>query len=195
MKPRQFYDIARELFDGVLPRAGFSRQHSRFCTYCRRVGGDVYHLVMPDLGTRGVWYDVKVFPASPHLQPLFESHFPDALEVTTDRWSYLSEEGVGMTQGRFNCKYEDNFRRRFEKTVKPLLINVALPYLDKIQTIKDTIPLLKNAGFLGSALHYVGRRGESKPLLEKERERLLQLDTREEIVAAWLDRVNELLAT
>lgn len=100
-----------------------------------------------------------------------------------------------MTQGRFNCKYEDNFRRRFENTVKPLLINVALPYLDKIQTIQDTIPLLKNAGFLGSALHHVGRRDESRPLLDKERERLLRLDTREEIVAAWLDRVNELLAT
>jgi hypothetical protein len=195
MNRREFYEIARELFDGTLRPVGFSRERSDFSTYYRQAGDDIYHLVVPDLGSRGVWYDVKVFPTSPHLQPLFQSRFPDALQVTTDRWSYLSEEGVGMTQGRFNCKYEDNFRRRFQNTVKPLLINVALPYLDKIQTMEDVIPLLKNACFLGSALHYVGRRDEARVLLEQERKRLLQLDTREEIVAAWVERVNQLLAT
>lgn len=193
MTPKSFHKMAGELFDVELGPAGFSRARSKHCTYYRTTDGGLYHVIMPDLCDRGAWYDIKVFPTSPVLQPLFEESFPDGLEVTTDRWSYLSEQGIGMTQGTFNCKNEANLRRRFSKTVAPLLKTVVLPYLDSLRTVEDAIPLFKDGGFRGCALHSIGRRREARPFLEQERERLLQLNSRAPIVLAWIERLNQLL--
>lgn len=152
------------------------------------------HIILPDLGRSGGWYDVKVFPASPLLDPQFEECFPDDLALPTDSWSYLSERGLGPSQETFNCKHEDNMRRRFQKTVGPLLITKAIPYLDRIRTIEDMLPLIRHPLPLGCALHHVGRIEEARPILREQRDRLSRLDQQDSRIAAWLRKLDELLS-
>ena len=99
---------------------------------------------MPDLGSRGAWYDIKVFPTSPSLYEDFDTKFPDEIGIPLDVWCYLSETaGIGLDQQQFNCKYEDNMRSRFERTVKPLLLNTAIPFLNRVQDMETLRPLLR----------------------------------------------------
>jgi hypothetical protein len=175
MTLQNFYGIANELFSAVLMRQGFTSERSQRCTFHRRVSNDIYQFIVPDPASRLAWYDVKVFVSSPAIDPLFTLSFPDELGIPSDAWCYLSEEGVGLTQGRFNCKYEDNLRRRFEKTVGPLLIDVAVPYLDRIQTVDEMIPWLRRPLALGLALHHVGRTDEARPIPQQERARLMSI--------------------
>ena len=147
MKPlnkRQFDKVARELFGSVLNPHGFSCDQSKRCTFVRMIDVDVFHIIMPDPGTRCAWYDINVFPGSPRFYDDFAEKFPDDLGFTLDSWSKLSESaGIGMDQQQFNCKYESNMRNRFEKTVIGLLENVAIPFLDTIQTYEDILPHLR----------------------------------------------------
>jgi hypothetical protein len=193
MTPKQFDKIASDLIGGVLAPAGFSKEKSRFCTFYRKVSEEIYHVILPDLGTRAAWYDVKVFPASPLLDPMFDAQFPDDLGLPTDSWSYLSERGVGLEQQTFNCKSEDNLRRRFEMTVKPLLLQKAIPYLDQISTIEDMIPLIKNPLFLGFALHHIGQTEAARRILREQSERLSRLNSSDKNVVIRLQRVYDLL--
>ncbi|MDB4766172.1 hypothetical protein OAG71_00645 [bacterium] len=141
---RQFDKLARELFSRVLEPHGFSCEESKRCTFVRPVGDDVFHIILPDPGTRCAWYDINVFPTSPRFYIDFAEKFPDDLGFTLDSWSKLSETaGIGMDQQQFNCKYESNMRNRFEKTVVKLLENVAIPFLDTIQTYEDILPHLR----------------------------------------------------
>lgn len=100
---------------------------------------------------------------------------------------------LGLDQQQFNCKSEENLRQRFESTVKPLLLTKAIPYLDRIQTVQDMLPLIKHPSFLGLAMHHVGRTEEAKSLLQKERDRLSKLDQGDKTVSNLLSRVNQLL--
>lgn len=149
--------------------------------------------MLPDLGSRGAWYDVKVFPVSPLLAPSFDSQFPDELGIPSDSWSYLSDHGIGLDQQLFNCKSEENMRQRFESTVKPLLLTKAMSYLDPIQTVQDMLPLIKHPSFRCLAMHHVGRSEEAKSLLQKERDRLSKCDVSNDVVARLLARVDHLL--
>jgi|LakMenE18May11ns_1017448.scaffolds.fasta_scaffold9065075_1 hypothetical protein len=147
MKPltrRQFDKLARELFGAVLSPYGFSCNESKRCTFVRQISDDVFHIILPDPGPRCTWYDVNVFPTSPKFYADFAEKFPDDLGFTLDSWSKLSESaGVGMDQQQFNCKYESNMRNRFAQTVALLLTDVAVPFLDRIQTYKDILPHLR----------------------------------------------------
>ena len=141
---RQFDRIACELFGTMLSPHGFSCEDSMHCTFVRKISEDVLHIVLPDIGTRCAWYDVNVFPTSPRFYDDFAQTYPDNLGFTLDSWSKLSETaGVGMDQQRFNCKYESNMRNRFAQTVAGLLENVAVPFLDRIRTYNDILPLLR----------------------------------------------------
>lgn len=194
MTQDDFNSLARELFSRVIGRFGFTDEGSRYSVFHRRVGEDIYHLVVPTLGRSGTWYYVRVFPHSPHIDPCFQAGFPDRLGVPTDSWSCLSEhDGVNLTQQRFNCKNEENLRRRFAATVEPLLKKVAIPYLDRFQTVEDLIPAIRHASYLGFALHHVGRHAEARIALERERERLKRLDVTNEDVASLLGDVERLL--
>jgi hypothetical protein len=193
MTPKQFDQIANDLFGAVLGPLGFSNDRSEFCTFHRKVSDEVYHVVYPGLGTHGTKYDVYVFPTSPALDPLFDQKFPDSLGIPTDSWSYLSVRGVGLDQEWFNCKSEENLRQRFDSTVKPLLLTKAIPYLDQIRTVQDMLPLIKHPSFLALAMHHVGRIEEAKSLLQKERDRLAKLDQGDKTVSSLLSRVNQLL--
>lgn len=194
MTPKQFDKNAPKLFRPVLEPFGFSTEGSQHCTYHRKSeSGEVYHFVLPDLGSRGAWYDIKVFGASPLLDPLFAEKFPDEVGIPSDSFCYLSERGISLDQGQFNCKSDENFVARFEKTVRDLLINKAVPYLDEIRTFEDLIPTIKHPLFLGVGLHQIGHVDEARPLLEQQRERLSAIGSSDRAVTAWLQRINELL--
>ncbi|MBX7059960.1 MAG: hypothetical protein K1X75_18000 [Leptospirales bacterium] len=167
MNEAEFDKLANELFGDALLPHGFTSEGSRFCTFHRKAKAneDVHHLIMPDIGSRGVWYDIKVAAVSPKLDPLFDKKFPDEIGMFTN--NLLSKyDGVGITQQQFNCKTEENFRRLFEKDVRPLLENQAIPFLDKIQTIGDLLPLITIDFVRGLALHSIGKKKEAVPLLE-----------------------------
>lgn len=193
MTPKQFHRVGHELFGKVLEPKGFSSQGSRWCTFYRRVSEEVFHVILPDLSSTGTWYDVKVFPASPLLDPQFHEHLPDDLALPTGDWSYLSERGVGLHHDSFNCKHDDNMRRRFDKTVRPLLINVAVPYLDRLRTIGEMIPLIKHPLPLACALYRVGRTDEARKLIQQEKGRLSQIAPSGPRIAAWLKELDRLL--
>ncbi|HKA06523.1 MAG TPA: hypothetical protein VKD71_04645, partial [Gemmataceae bacterium] len=103
-------------------------------------------------------------------------------------------DGVNLTQQHFNCKTEENLRRRFAATVAPLLLNAAIPYLDRFQTVTDLIPEIRHPAFLGFALHHVGRTAEAVIALQAERDRLRRLDTKDTNVRDLLAHVESLLA-
>jgi len=141
---RRFDRLARELFGSVLEPQGFSCDHSSRCTFTRKIDDEVYHVILPDPFIRTAYYDINVFPTSPRLQEDFEERFPDSLGFTLDVFGKLSETmGVGIEEQRFNCKYESNMRRGFEKTVSALLTDKALPFLDSIQNFDDMLPRLR----------------------------------------------------
>lgn len=189
-----FDAIATELFGSILAPLGFSCNMSKHCTFYRHIEGGVYHFIMASIGSRGSWYQVFVFPHSPYIDPLFQDRFPDNVGIPTDSYSRLSEaDGVNLTQQQFNCKAEGNFRHSFITTVAPLLLNVAVPYLDCFQSVASIIPAIRHPSFLGFALHHVGRSDEAVPILQREKERLQQLDTKNNDVAALLAEVERLL--
>jgi hypothetical protein len=105
----------------------------------------------------------------------------------------MSEEGIGRRQESFSCETPDSFRRDFERAVKPLLLEFAIPYLDKFQSVADIIPAIRHPSFLGFALYHVGRTAEAREALRKEKERLRHLDTTNEEVATMLEHVDKLL--
>lgn len=193
MTNREFDSLATEMFGIALIPLGFSSMGSERCTFYRRAGNDVYHFIRPDIGSRGTWYDVRVFPHSPKICPLFERRFPDDLGVPTDRFSFLSEQEIGITQSQFNCKDDDNFRRRFTATVGPALLRVAIPYLDRFQAVADIIPAIRHPSFLPFALHHVGRHDEAFAALRRERDRLRSLNSSTKEVVMLLEEVERLL--
>lgn len=195
MKPQQFDKLARAAFGSVLNEAGFTCDKSRHCTFYREATDGFYHVVLPDLGTRGAWYDVKVFAFSELLDPRFADRFPDDLGIPTDLFCYLAPSGVGPDQTQFNCKSEENFTRRFESTVAPLLASVALPYLDRFRSLNDLLPEIRSPLFKAIATHHVHGNASSQPLLEQQRERLGSLNSDDDNVVATLRLIDELLST
>ena len=194
MKQKEFNLVARDVFGNLLAPFGFSSEMSRYARFYRRVSSEVCHFISCNRHRDGDRYDVLVFPSSPIVDPTFDLDFPDNLGVPTDTSPYLSERGINGQQ-LFNCRYEDNMRRRFEKTVRQLVLTIALPYLDKIQTISDMIPFLKHPYTLGFALHHVGRIEEAKELLVRERVRFAGLDLNDPGVAGVARRIAEILAS
>lgn len=194
MKSQHFDKLARTAFGNILNEAGFRSDKSRHCTFYREVTSGFYHIVLPDLGTRGAWYDVKVFAISELLDPRFTVRFPDDLGIPTDLFCYLAFSGVGPDQAQFSCKSEDSFTQRFESTVAPLLTSVALPYLDRFQSLEDLLPEIRNPLYRAIATHHVKGIASSQPLLEQQRERLDSLNSSDENVLATLRLIGDLLS-
>lgn len=196
MTPKKFDRIANELFGDALKSHGFTSKESRYCTYYRKVSDEIFHVILPDLGTRSVWYDVKVFPTSPLIEPRFEELFPDDLGIPTDWFSYLHPvSGVGPDQEAFSCETEEDLRRSFENKVRPALIQKALPYLGRIETLSDLVPIIRNDGYLALALYHTGEVEKALLLLAQERERLSQLNSDDETVLVEIEHIDKLLAS
>ena len=193
MTPKKFDKIANELFGAVLEPHGFTNKESRHCTFYRKASEEIYHIIVPEQKRGGAWYDVKVFPSSDILEPLFKERFPDGLAIHTP--AYLNKySGVGLDPQEFNCKYEENFRRIFKKEVEPLLINNAILFLNKIEKIRNFINLLRIDFARGFALKHVGELEEAKKLLLSEKERISNLDQDDKVVSVTLGHINKLLA-
>lgn len=183
MTPKAFDKLARELFSATLTPLGFSCENSRTCTFYRALGNGMWHIVMPDLGTRGAWYDVKVFPCCESLEPLFTARFPDELRVPTDSFCYLSSKGVGHSQEQFNCKSEENFRNRYQRTVGPLLAQFAIPYLDAIRNLEEMVPLIRSPLYRATAMYLANKNAETREMVQQQRVRFQGMGNDESVVA------------
>lgn len=193
MKPKEFDKIAKELLASVLGPLGFSCKRSITATFHREVSPGCFHVILPDLGSRGMWYDVKVFPFASVLDPLFEKHFPDWIGIPTDIFCYLSARGVNADQTTFDCETEANFRRQFDLTVSRLLLTVAVPYLEQFTTLSDMLPFIRNPLQRAIATHFVGGRTAAHELLKQQQLVMEGLDAGDEIVAAMKSFIDELL--
>jgi len=173
MKSSQFDRLARKLFGDVLSDFGFSCEKSKHCMFHRKTAEEVFHFVLPDRGTKGSWFDVKVFATSPRIDPRFPICFPDELGIPSDRYSFLNKwSGVGPQQQAFKCETPEEMQDTFEFEVKPLLLASAVPFLDKVASIVDLVPFIKRPFFLGLALKETGSSAKAKPILQAERDRL-----------------------
>lgn len=195
MKGQQFWTTLEPLLGAVLRPHGFSSTGSSGATFHRVSPAGVYHLIAPDRGTGGDWFDVKVFATLPALDPLFKQQFPDNLGIPSDSFSYLSRYGIGVDQMRFSCRTVRDLREEFDGRVRQLLETVALPYLDRLQTLQDALPTIRHPLFLAIAYHHSGRKAEAKPLLEAMRQRLSLSDASSPAVSERMRYLTELLAT
>ncbi len=175
MKAKDFDAKAKDLFAAVLSKYGFGSSKSAGCTFYRELPDDIFHLVMPDPGTQGVWFDVKVFATSPRFDPLFRGAFPDNLAIPADSFCYLNKRsGVGLQQQTFKCESAEHLDAAFEQEVAPLLVQKALPYLDAIRSVHDLLPLIKSKMYRALALSYVAD-VSAAPLLSEQCDRLKQI--------------------
>ncbi|MGV3607915.1 MAG: hypothetical protein ACO1RA_16025 [Planctomycetaceae bacterium] len=172
MTPKAFDRLAKELFAPVLGPLGFSCEKSDRCSFYRPLGNGLWHVIIPDLGSRGVWYDVKVFPSSEEIEVLFEEKFPDSLGIPTDSYCYLSERGIGVDQTQFNCKTEENYRARFQNTVKGLLTSIAVPYLDRFRSLGDVLPEIRNPLYRAIGEFRIKGLAGSRNMLLQQKDRL-----------------------
>jgi len=175
MKVKEFDRHAKTLFGATLSKYGFESTQSKHCTFVRELPGDVFHFVMPDPGTRGVWFDVKVFATSPVLDPLFRQHFPDYLGIPADSYCYLNKRsGVGPHQQTFEFDTAQRLESVCAQQVAPLLLEKALTYLDAIRSIQDLLPLIRHKMFRATALSYLGDPA-AVPLLVEQIGRLKEI--------------------
>lgn len=184
MTPKAFDKLARELFSETLVPLGFCCDKSKACTFYRTVGNGLWHVIMPDLGTRGAWYDVKVFPCCESLEPLFAQRFPDEVGIPTDSFCYLSSKGVGHSHEQFNCKSEENFRNRYQRTVGPSLVQFAIPYLNAIATLEQMVPFIRAPFYRATAMYLVEKNDETRELVQQQKVRIDSLGNDESVVAA-----------
>lgn len=145
LSAKQFYRIARRAFGEVLEPSGFSFADSKTCTFYRQKGPDIWHIVRPVRSFRLPKYDLWVFPHSPRIEHQFQQKFPDDLSPPTDVWCKLHPtEGVSLSQEWYSCRTEDGMLRDFAERVAPALMNYALPYLDRICSYDDLLPLIRS---------------------------------------------------
>ncbi len=140
MSPKTFSRLSREYFGTFLAPYGFLITDERSPLYYRINDNEIYHIVLPQLGSRGVWFDVNVFGHSPRLRENFYEEFPDSVTIPSDSFSYLHPKtGVGIDQKLYPSRTEEGFVRNFKNEAKPALEHFGLPYLDKLKTLDDVI--------------------------------------------------------
>jgi hypothetical protein len=195
MKESEFDQLAKKYFGEVLEPYGFSAEKSNYCDFYRHVGNEVYHVVSPSLGSRGTWFDVKVFFTSPLIEPEFDKRFPNELGVPSDLLSFLHPKtGVGPDQKQYRCRLEEGFIRNFNKEVKPALLKKAIPYLDGIASLQDMLPYVTNPNYKAITQWQTGNKEEAKILLETQRKRLSGMEDDTGRVSATLKFMDDLLS-
>jgi len=141
LSAKQFYRIACRAFGEVLEPAGFTSADSKVCTFYRQKGREI----RPVRSFRLPQYELWLFPHSPRIEPQFQEKFPDGLSPPTDVWCKLHPtEGVGLSQEWYWCRTEEGMLRDFAERVAPALVNYALPYLDRICSCEDLLPLIRS---------------------------------------------------
>ncbi|MEO0717079.1 MAG: hypothetical protein AAFY58_08840 [Planctomycetota bacterium] len=198
MKAKQFDKLIRAALGPVLEPLGFTAAESKRSTFTRRVANehqhdDIVHVVLPDRSTRGNWFDVRVFPTSPHVNPLFDLEFPDDLGFPTQSSSLLSEEGVGIRQTTFSCSREDSVQKAVDLRLGRLLREHAVPYLNQFQTVEDMLPFIQHHWPRAFALDHLGRTEEARDILRANLHRLPKYDPNDETIRIYNGRVYAIL--
>ena len=176
MTRTEFKRLIRANFDPILIPHGFSCEGSKRCVYWRKVSDEIYHIISPDALRALDRYDINVYATSPLIEEGFFDKFPDWVPYTNGDFGYLSpERGVGDYQKLYFCGNPDAFMTSFKRDTAPALLNIAIPYLDKLQTVEDLIPTIRPSGMMGAALLHVGRAAEAKHYIESEIRRLSAL--------------------
>lgn len=193
MQARAFDRLAKEKFGEVLADFGFSTNGSRHCSF-HRWRGDIVHLVVPDPGRDGTWFDIRVFAHSPLIDPGFERRFPDHLGIPSGSLSFLHPvSGVGPDQQRYRCNKPEGFLRNFEDLVRPALLNHAIPFQDRIVSLEALLPTVVDPFYRAVCLWQLGQQDEARPLLEAELARLQGLASEAVVVAENIDHLKRLL--
>jgi hypothetical protein len=170
--------VLRSLFGGLLEPLGFSGDPVGHAIFRRRVSDEINHVVGPALTVAGDRFEVWAYPNS----PIFGSD-AEYMGPLPGMCYFLNDlQGVGSCQQSWPCEDQEEMKQDFEHRVKPLILAKAIPYLDRIRTIADFIPLIGDYDptaewFRGVALLHCGRRNEAKRAFLKERERLQRLKT------------------
>jgi hypothetical protein len=176
MTKTEFKRMIRANFDPILLPHGFSCKKSTHCCYWRKISDTIYHIISPSILRRGERYDIVVYASSPLIHEDFYKKFPDWIHYTNGDYGYLSPEyGIGSYQKLYFCSNPNAFMTSFKRDAAPGLANIAVPYLDKIQTMEDLIPTIRPGGMMGAALLHTGRTAEAKRYIENEIKRLSEL--------------------
>lgn len=194
MKPTAFDKAVRAHFGVALMPLGFDCSRSRHSTFYRNLG-DCWHFILADPLKSGTQYDIKVFASSPLIDPCFETSFPDDLGIPADVRCSLASTGVGLDTERFACRDDAAFAHSFASTVKPRLLDVALPFLDRIQSLESMLPTIHNRRFRAIAMYRLGQRAEARSDLEAEYLRLQATGSRVEVVTKNLQLLETMLAS
>ncbi|MFN0214193.1 MAG: hypothetical protein ACKVT2_08050 [Saprospiraceae bacterium] len=194
MKKTVFEKTIRQLFDSALELHEFSCNKSKHCTFYRIISDEVIHIIIPDQGRNLEYYDIKVFPASPVFDPLFEKKFPDNLTVPTDIYSYMHPiSGIGFDQYYFNSENEFKMRKEFENQIRSLLINIAIPYLNQFGSLDDIIPFVKNKLMKGIGLVHLGQKEQGFEILNNELNRLQSLNSSDITVVSYIEYIKKII--
>jgi len=139
------YSLIRQCFGGVLAPHGFTTEGSKKSVFWRKTDHDVFHYVVSWRALRKPKYDILAFAHSPLLDDEFSEKHPDQIGCPIKGYVH-SKRGVGIRTEQLFCRTEEGLLRDFEKRGKNMLIDHAIPFLDKIQTIHDLAPLITAPG-------------------------------------------------
>jgi len=182
MKSREFYKLLNQLLTPLLTPYGFTKGDSKKAIFHRNVGDEVYHIICPWLvGRGGQWFDIKVLATSPLIDIHFFDNFPDNLGMPTDRPTGLKPNGMThLASGVFRGNKSEGLVRNFNTQAKPAIVKHAIPYLDKIDTLKKLRKSMRppdvQIGGLSYALAHwhTGKKRKGKKLLLEHRDYLLE---------------------
>ncbi|MFY0676058.1 MAG: hypothetical protein JXR18_02120 [Neptuniibacter sp.] len=139
------YQLIKQCFESVLKSEGFSTDGSKKSVFWRKTDDNIYHYITAWKSMRSPKYDIMVFAHSPLLDEDFESKHPDNMGCPINGHLH-SKFGVGMRNEQLFCRSEEGFIRDFNKRGAQMLVEHAVPFLDKIQTMNDLAPLITAAG-------------------------------------------------
>ncbi len=180
MNNKLFDKLVRKHVGATLEPYGFTCEKSRHSTFYRQASDEIYHVVFTELGGGGSWFHFEIVPVSSLIIPDFESNFPDDFGFPNGGRSRLhSRLGVGMDRTTFRCSKEEGFVRNYQGEAELALESIALPYLDKIQTLKELRPYVTadvSEFYLGATLWHLGKKRRATKILKRERQRLLELN-------------------
>jgi len=167
------YRVFREVLGPLLEAEGFTRKGSRKATYHRKVGGDWYHIVMPEL-SRSLMR-VRVFPTGPPIEPCFDMQFPDRLPFPTVDCELNSRTGVGRPYDTFRNLTEPSLRRSLE-VMREIFTEKAFAVMRTWTSLQDSLPFITELLPQAFALASLGRASEAGPALREWQGRFAHLD-------------------
>lgn len=140
MGPKQFSSLSKKYFGEILEPLGFETYELVNPLYHRTNDNKISQVIIPQLGSRGVWFDILIFVASPEIHQDFFKEFPNYVHDTSGGNCYLHPDtGVGFDQMMYRCRTKEGFIRNFLNQAKPALEQHALPYFDRIKSLNELV--------------------------------------------------------